>query len=198
MNILRSTPGGKFPVTSNSLELLELEDHRTIAQKLGVGVTTTDKALTLRKVLAELGMYSYDSKRVYDFMAKKGRQESTQSSTYHLWWYPVRKFDAKAVSECYGLFNRSSSYGELRNFWNFDNKRDAWVEHSVYQKPIPLPVLMTMDSLVEKLGPENLVFLVGDLSAPQPKDPDPFLSVTSPSFDCQFVIERWNEPSFRG
>jgi hypothetical protein len=71
----------------------------------------------------------------------------------------------------------------------------------LYTDPIPLPVLITMDKLVDKLG-DSVTFHVGatvDISKLQPARYDPFLAVsTNPGDGELYVIERWDEPGFRG
>ena len=71
------------------------------------------------------------------------------------------------------------------------------IADTVYSEPIPLPVLMTMNALVERLGDE-VRFKIAAFATPKA---DPFLAVHpagSTDITDWFVIERWDEPSFRG
>lgn len=62
-----------------------------------------------------------------------------------------------------------------------------------YTKPIPYPVLCTMEKLVDRFG-DQVEFHVTDIV--QVPKPDPFLAVSIPGGQ-KFVIERWDEPKFR-
>lgn len=62
---------------------------------------------------------------------------------------------------------------------------------NTYRKPIPIPVLMRMAEIREQFS--ECRFWVTDIV--KVDKPDPFLMVTLGSE--RFIIERWNEPSFR-
>ena len=61
----------------------------------------------------------------------------------------------------------------------------------VYDKPIPPAVLPTIARLVKRMP--DVEFYVSDVDQFR----DPFLAVTVPGSHTLFVIERWDEPSFR-
>jgi hypothetical protein len=73
-------------------------------------------------------------------------------------------------------------------FWS---GRPNHVSADVYNKPIPMPVMLTIDR-IESLYP-SARFYVSDIRDVK----DPFLAVTVDGADTFFVIERWDEPSFR-
>lgn len=82
-------------------------------------------------------------------------------------WHPLRKQDKKAI----------------------DNGSP------VYKHPVPMPVLMTIEKICDRMP--DAAFFVTDYEV---KDPDPFLLVTHKELGIEggYVIERWDEPSFRG
>ncbi len=62
-----------------------------------------------------------------------------------------------------------------------------------YAKPVPYPVLLTVKRITDVFG-KALSFFVSDYEVVKP---DPFLMVTAQGLP-QYVIERWDEPKFRG
>lgn len=62
-----------------------------------------------------------------------------------------------------------------------------------YTKPIPTPVLLTMERIIDAFA--DAKFQVTDIS--RIERPDPFLRV-SVDGETWFIIERWDEPAFRG
>jgi hypothetical protein len=69
-----------------------------------------------------------------------------------------------------------------------------WVTMRSYRKPIPVPVLMAMATIREAY-PEVL-FEITDIYY-RPKG-DPFLRCSIDGGSDWIIIERWDEPSFRG
>lgn len=112
-------------------------------------------------------------------------------------WCPFRSIDRRAALDFTGLGNGRFLSG-------------------IYNKAVPLAVLLTIDKIEEamKSAVEKPAFFISDYEA---RRPDPFLLVTVPSLGLSqysepdgtgtflrarpepscFVIERWDEPSFR-
>ena len=65
------------------------------------------------------------------------------------------------------------------------------VSPDVYDKPIPLPVMLTIQRIKSRFPAAK--FFVSDIREVS----DPFLAVTVEGSDSFFVVERWDEPGFR-
>lgn len=150
-------------------------EYIRLTAKHGVFRAVAAKAPTLLGALKEEGLSLYDLANVERYLDKKeGRNYWT--------WYPLRDKDVEWRHAVKRVTRGSySSSGQVSNTW--------------YQQPIPLPVLLTVDRLVERLGDEPR-FYVAAIASP----PDPFLAVTSTRDEKHtlYVIERWDEPGFRG
>jgi hypothetical protein len=88
---------------------------------------------------------------------------------------------------------RGASLG-LKWIWTPLRKSDAG-GGNCYVHPVPLPVLLTVKKLVDRLGTDSVEFFVTDYEVVKP---DPFLAVRAKGSQTKYVIERWDEPSFRG
>ena len=64
---------------------------------------------------------------------------------------------------------------------------------AAYEAPVPLPVLLTIEKISDALPGE-----VGFYVAAPETNPDPFLAAIHVTTREIFVVERWDEPSFRG
>lgn len=173
-------------------------EYKSLATKLGLIVAQEIKQLvSLEDALRQEHIHIYKMSDVARYMGKikpKGQ----------VWgWKPVRQIDLERCSAI--------------TFYQHNND-GRYIEGGTYDKPIPYPVLVTMDRIEEAMKDEEHkpAFFVSDYCA---RVPDPFLMVTVPSLgrsqigtgayahqyplwvargepDC-FVIERWDEPSFR-
>lgn len=90
-----------------------------------------------------------------------------------------------------GTFNDGQRRWRRKNNGSLIGNRDR----SLYQKPVPYPVLLTVHT-VSKAFP-YATFWVSDEATRQPTMKDPFLMVRF-NDDAEYIIERWDEPSFRG
>lgn len=82
--------------------------------------------------------------------------------------------------------------------WRWNTWRNGFIDLPngaavLYRKPVPLPVLYTIQRVKERLP--NLSFFVSDESGGEPIS-DPFLAVWSKDLDQPLVIECWDEPGF--
>jgi hypothetical protein len=101
---------------------------------------------------------------VYDYGQVKGYLDGIVSR-YNAEHYPSSRVDWKWVPV--------AQYGKL-------------------DKPIPMPVLMTMEKVADRFG-DSVEMSISEIT----KYPDPFLSLHVPGSERRFVIERWDEPKFR-
>lgn len=122
----------------------------------------------LTEILHELSLTAYDRAKVERYMDKKGY--------WH--WYPLRVSDKNPGA--LQMRVTQSSYPRIYGS----------VEDYMYVEAIPYPVLQTISQVLEKSPEVN--FFVAALD----KNPDPFLAVVLGGE--AYIIERWDEPSFRG
>jgi hypothetical protein len=157
-----------------------LQQHQRLAAKLGVRTVQGTGTADLVVVLKEMGARLYDFDKVENFMSEKADK---LRRAWH--WYPLRERD-KAVLRRQDLErDRLAEYSWQRESGSFSPQ--------IYPDLVPLPVLITVDSLVEKLD-DRVSFYIGALG----EKIDPFLGVRLNSApDTMFVVERWDEPSFR-
>ena len=147
------------------------EEYVQLSHRLGIN-TIPLRLVELAKVVREetLGIYPYeDVARYLDKQIEK--LASSRSETWrflHEWrWRPVKDYSSRHY--------RSGS--------QFDTR--------VYSKPIPPEILPTIARIVDRCP--DAEFYVTDVQELK----DPFLGVTVPGSDTLFVIERWDEPTFR-
>lgn len=168
------------------------EEYQQLAAKLGLRVAALEPVGTLEEILRSEFIPIYAMKSVAKYMDR-----ITPPRKY--WkWMPVRQEDIK---RCKGFvtFHQINSSGVVGT--------------ELYDKPIPLPALITMDKIEDACKGAGVLpaFFVSDYVA---RVPDPFLMVTIPSRETQeqepagrlwvmnpepacFVVERWDEPSYR-
>ena len=114
--------------------------------------------------------------------------------------YDYTKVAAYLDEQCRQL-NEKRKPGLFRSYeWRWHPIREyccvyGWLpnqSNEVYNKPIPPEIFPTIERILNRC-PEAL-FYVSDIRDFQ----DPFLAVTVKGADKMHVVERWNEPSFRG
>lgn len=140
-----------------------------LATKLGIRSRSGIAQSKLLTVLAEESIDVYELSRVERYMDRKG----------YWGWFPLRTVDAARTfmvsRETFTPY--SSLYGGAKQ--------------GVYQNPIPYPVLLTVEKILERCPDANFFIAAPD------KHPDPFLAVVHLSDSKMYVVERWDEPSFR-
>jgi hypothetical protein len=143
------------------------QEYIELSKRLGINKIPL-QLIELARVIREvcIGVYEYDAvTRYLDGQVERKRKNRFDYTDWN--WHPIK-----------------SSNG----FWS------GWPNHvsaDVYNKPIPMPVMLTIDR-IESLYP-SARFYVSDIRDVK----DPFLAVTVDGADTFFVIERWDEPSFR-
>ena len=154
-----------------------LERYRALAQKIGyhcAEVETKLDEVELVEYLHEQGIAPYDYKAVCFYMHEVVQQLNSAQDQGSSTWATVHR---------------------MQHEWRWSPLRKCDGKKSeLYTKPIPEPVLLTVAGLVERFG-ERVVLEISDLYT-MPK-PDPFLAVSVRGGE-RYVIERWDEPSFRG
>lgn len=136
----------------------------------------------LAHALAENGLSEYDYPKVVDYLAVKFPDG---------WgWVPFSTQDDFAPEADFGRRMNPMAIQE------WDWRRNGWIvaRGRVYTKPVPLPVLNTI-SVIRTAVPQIKFFISDEL---RPDYGDPFLMVKIPGSETCHVIERWDEPSFRG
>ena len=147
------------------------EEYNRIASKIGIVARAQTQAITIPRILAEEAIHVYDLARVEKYMDKQG---------YWDWYFLRPQDDGSLLPRRKTSTSRPNVYGAYHFFG--------------YREPVPLPVLLTIEKIVERAGNEA-VFFVAALA----EDPDPFLAVMS-RYDwtrTMYVIERLDEHSFR-
>lgn len=127
----------------------------------------------LEAILQEetLGVYDYDKVVAYlDEQARRLTRESRKRGEYVNF-----EWKWKCVLDC------QYSYDAVLH-----------ISSDTYPEPIPMPVLLTMQRIAKRIP--GVEFYVSHIRAFK----DPFLAVTVKGAEKLYVIERWDEPSFRG
>jgi hypothetical protein len=188
-------------VTPLNTDVDLLTQHARLSEKLGVHSDSIDKVRTIEfeTFLNENGLRIYDRKQVDAYLTsmygveKKQSQEDfarrsgvrvMSSSGFVLlptWgWRPAR---SKDVSRGDGLW-----LGAI-------NGRNGGIQNYTHQygKPIPIPVLITMERVAEKF-PDAQMFVSDEIDAREFVK-DPFLMVVY--LGKHYIIERWDEPNYK-
>lgn len=165
---------------------MEIEEHRKLARKYGLMTVSSTIACTkLVKVLQDEAITVFDLSKVQDYMDRKVRGHG--GFALGIWyWFPLRMVDRATVR----LEDMRESRERRKHQWTGTS---GTFRTSAYDEIVPLPVLMTVDRIVERLG-NKVSFFVAAID----NNPDPFLAVRmNDDPDRLFVIERWDEPGFR-
>lgn len=143
------------------------QEYIELSKRLGINtipLQLVDLARLIRQVC--IGIYEYDAVvRYLDGQVERMRKTRFDHTDWN--WHPIKP---------------------CHHFWS---GRPDHVSADVYNKPIPMPVMLTI-AQIESLYPAAR-FYVSDLRDVK----DPFLAATVDGSDTFFVIERWDEPTFR-
>ena len=172
-------------VTVNTPKLEK--EYRRISNKIGTVFADTLTTQDLAKYLADSNMTVYPMDKVRSYLEKK-----------------MEELPKPRVSR-----RRGSFYGsQPRWAWNWMALREQDVLkkkgnfsklYSNTNKPVPVEVLMTVEKIIDDLGPSRVHFYVSEFvkaARPTPQIVDPFLAVCANTSKL-YVIERWDEPGFR-
>lgn len=180
---------------------LELEtEYNRVAKKLGVLARPRSDWRRLATALDELMIPVYNFDKVKAFLVKKAAEVAKQEAAAAVngsaaWgWFPLNApapvvVDAEAHLRALRELHDSMFGGSAPRLANGAFRTTA------YTKRVPLPVLLTAEQIEDKL-PGEVSFFVSDIE----RYPDPFLGVClkSDPEKKMFVVERWDEPGFRG
>jgi hypothetical protein len=160
------------------------KEYRRISNKLGTTFAEKLHTAELAKYLADNAMTVYPIDKVKSYLEKKmgelpkPRRDPYGYSSSARWtwnWMALREQD---------ILKTSGNFSKM---------------YSDTNKPVPVEVLMTVEKIVDDLGPSRVHFYVSEFvkaAKPTPRIVDPFLAVCV-STNKLFVIERWDEPGFR-
>jgi len=168
---------------------VDLSEYEKVAKGIGYAVDfALDEQLACFLREQGHGVYPYESVERYLARQCGFFRGSHEFSSRKVWyWHTFREKDWQPEDCTIGPYQDG-----LRG-------RPGIAAQKGYDKPIPLPVLMTVRDLeaawTDKTKP--LRFFVSDFTNVR-RDPDPFLAVTAGIGRRLFVIERWDEPGFRG
>jgi len=186
------------PIVPPTVETPSTE-YVKLVQKLGL-FSTLSKTEVDTEVAEFVAALSQMGLRRYDFDAVK-RYLNQQ--------YGRTRWGFRALFKC----NEQTTIGVFLSHNGYINGGDTkwWKKHNgallgtsnvlrwpgdlaLYAKPIPFPVLRTIDELRTKFP--GATFWVSDEAQKVARSFDPFLLVRF--HGQQFIIERWDEPGFRG
>lgn len=193
------------PITAPKCVMID-DEYRQLSEKLGVthlmaATATENKQALFIAALAEMGLRQYDPAVVKAYLNTKYTEawgfRALRQKDYERDGHGYITRDSRSDNR---LILRQSS----NQSWDSD-RAIFWApahngfiiggqDRELYSKPVPMPVLLTVQRIVEKF-PEAK-FYVSDKANVQIEPRDPFLLVVH--LDQQYIIERWDEPSFRG
>jgi hypothetical protein len=150
-------------------------DYAALAAELGLTTAAIDRE-RVKAVVRDQGLRVYARDEVQNYLhAQYGVPINTVTASVVWGWRPLRVADQRIVG-MWASSNGAVQYGA-----------------PLYTKPIPYPVLLTIKAIRD--AAPSARFYVSDEFTKE-RIPDPFLLVEVAG--DQFVIERWDEPSFRG
>lgn len=156
-----------------------LAEYAETAKELGFAPAALVEA-RLRAFLREQGVRVYGTEDVGDYLGAMFPDEKRWPYDLGWQWHPLRQRDLDLTLRL---------RVERDGYW-----RDR-VSGRVYQQAVPLPVLYTIQSIEAKFPDAGLGFYVSGKA--EPASDDPFLMVMRLGM-APLVIERWDEPGFRG
>lgn len=165
------------PAPTISVDLLA--QYRELVHELGVAQPGLEKEAAL-SYFRERGTRLYDGRKVHAFLDDQYGPERIDEPG-HLWvvaswiWRPLREKDRVPRT---GVTHRRN--GAVAS------------DLQTYQKPLPLPVLVTVREVAAKF-PAARFYVSDEYRADEVRDP--FLMVVLGGE--QFIIERWDEPGYR-
>lgn len=147
----------------------ERNQYLELAKSLGLMETAPILSEAILGVLVEENIHIYDNVQVAEFL-------NTQLGFEEWEWRGVRPKDVE----------------HLKGWFSHLGKYRVPYSSRVNSQPIPLPVLMTMQKVLDKLP--DVHFYVS--CKKEPSNDDPFLCISGKNLGV-FIIERWDEPSYR-
>lgn len=159
-----------YSPTIAGAEGISIRDYINLAERCGVKTNPIGNMKMVDWIREHHHSYRWDE--VYAYMNELAKRESSKHGKKISWlWRPLRNQDILGAN------------------WAVGNIK---ISQEVYKRIVPAPVLMTVEKLVTEFG-DAVKFYVSDYDLPQP---DPFLAAAI--YHEWEVIERWDEPGFRG
>lgn len=199
----------------------EMQEYVRLTKELGIA-NPKARQEELKAFLAENNITVYPYKDVSNYLRKKAETEGGQNtywcwkplreqdkarvshtqSIQRVWGDQIRQ---DMLSRMYAAGLQAATLGTATATSTLAAQQQAMMEplrralphgsfqtETVYAHSIPLPVLLTMKTIVSQFP--DAQFYASDYEVQRP---DPFLAVTLPGVEDLFIIERWDEPGFR-
>jgi hypothetical protein len=210
MSILteRLKPPTPTAVAVEDPTVFDMEEYRKLVAELEVDDTAI-RNYELRQFFASEGIQVYDYAKVVSFMDAKTQEEAKKHGTQNLAWRwkplnekypdapktPGSQWSTQLLSAEIDIWPRTVMVGSMRAepLPGGTMMLSSTKPSRAYARPIPHAVLLTVKKIRDRFK-DAVAFYATDYEV---KDPDPFLMVTGERLDY-YVVERWNEPSFRG
>lgn len=148
----------------------ERAEYIRVAEAVGIGDSPAVIAERLLAFMQEENITTYDRQKVYEYLNQELGKGKWE-------WRGVRKSDVAEFSGWISHYDGGDvMYGAI-----------------AYTEKIPLPVLLTIQKVAEAVPGAH--FYISELASS--KVGDPFLMVSGRGIGS-YIIERWDEPRFRG
>lgn len=156
----------------------EYAEYQRVATKVGFAPRGL-KSNELRQYLRDAGIRVYPMDAVQKYLNGKYGEADGQRGAKWV-WKPLRSADGLSI----------------HGAWQSGHLVNGAVarEQAPYGKPVPLPVLLTVERIADKF-PDALFFVSDEYDAPPIGDP--FLAVVYGEDSEPVIVERWDEPVFR-
>lgn len=198
------------PVTAPTLP----DGYEAIAERIGAGhlvanvkaarerdaaaVAAEELRVRCLAALSELGLRTYDEHTVAAYL-------KTVYGATPFGWRALRERDNPSVDgggrpwrQLGDYFNARTTGWESMYLASPGKAQPMRIiggwDAALYSKPIPLPVLLTVENIQHRL-PEAC-FFISDEAQRMTQPVDPFLMVLVGNE--RYIVERWDEPNFRG
>lgn len=169
------------------------EEYAAVALELGYS-TPQLKQGAFQRFLSERGVSVYDRAKVSAYLdaqygPPKARPGNGAVATWG--WRPLTPGNSPIDSDDGAV---ATAWGGGFVSWNWTANGSLMAGVEPYQKPIPMPVLLTAQAI--KRAFPDARFYVSDEVHERDAIRDPFLLVRFEG--VSYIVERWDEPSFRG
>jgi len=155
-------------------------DYAALAKKVGFTPTPLSES-NIAGRLGKLGLREYDAEAVEAYLNEQYADKRG--------WF-ARRFDHK---DLFWIWRPLREADRNQDRWLTRNGEICW-HVEPYDKPVPYPVLLTVENILDVFPRAN--FFVSDEVRDADRISDPFLMTVIGKL--QFIVERWDEPKFRG
>jgi hypothetical protein len=189
------------PAQLEDPNVFDIEEYKALVQELGVDDSAI-RNYEFRLFLNSEGIEVYPYEKVTTFLDAKVKKEANPNLVWV--WKPINGSYPPAPRNRSGLPSMMSISISAMQASTERLERSIFLtgtlvpaesnpvrKSNAYTRPLPQAVLMTVKKIRDKF--RDALFYASDYEV---RDPDPFLMVTGPGLDY-YVIERWDEPTFR-